>query len=253
MFTEWRVRTVCELVINENYYLQPHIVSVLDSFGAVISKNALPATVSARVCHVPTVDIDFATSMLHSECIQTTKNGHYSCMWHVHALASVLRRPIVSIYPECNLRIRAMFDRECPPRIPYNKNHSKALIMLTRMGDSSAKTQGWSPNHFVAAVPCSKLTPLQIPISATFSKVPTVNSDTVIVSASQRPAFPTLTKEPTICSTTVSPIQFQSPASLECTVSSDRVQARRLGGFGGFGRTARTPARVRGPPSEWAW
>ena len=149
MFTELRLRTVCELVLNEKYYLQPHIVSLLDPFGVVVINNALPATLSASVCHVPTVDTDFATSMLHSECIQTAKNGKYSCMWHIHTGDCSKKAKC----PECNLRIRPMFNRECLPRIPYNKTHGNALIMWTRMTDSGMEAQEWSPNHFVAVVP----------------------------------------------------------------------------------------------------
>ena len=185
MFTELRVRTVCELVLNEKYYLQPHIVSLLDPFGVVVSKNALPTTLSASVCHVPTVDTDFATSMLHSECIQTAKNGNYSCMWHIHAMATVLRRPIVSIYPERNLRIRPMFHRECPPRIPYNKTHGNALIMWTRITDSGMEAQEWSPNHFVTVVPYKHT--VQTPVSVTQSEEPSVGSPMVSLTSSQQP------------------------------------------------------------------
>ena len=42
MHTELRVRTVCELSLNEEFYLQPHTVSLLDPDGGVVSKNTLP-------------------------------------------------------------------------------------------------------------------------------------------------------------------------------------------------------------------
>ena len=38
MHIELRVRTVCELSINEKFYLQPKIVSMLDPDGVVVSK-----------------------------------------------------------------------------------------------------------------------------------------------------------------------------------------------------------------------
>ena len=46
MHTELRVRTICELSLNEDFYLQPCITSQLDPDGArkVVSKNALVAT-----------------------------------------------------------------------------------------------------------------------------------------------------------------------------------------------------------------
>lgn len=125
----------------------------------------------------------------------------------------IKRRPIVSIYPKRNLRIRTLFDQECSP---YNKNHSKALIMWTRLGNSVQRYRGGV--HTTLQLLCHVGN-----YRYTLREVPTVNSDIQCSSSSQKPAFPTLSKEPTICSTTVSHIQFQSPASVEGTVSSTRV------------------------------
>ena len=69
----------------------------------------------------------------------------------MYGLASVLKQSIMSIYPDCGLRYRSMFHKECHPRgVNSTDSKSKILIMWTRLG-SSPKQVEWSPNHFV---PC---------------------------------------------------------------------------------------------------
>ena len=48
LYTELRVRTLCEIVLNEEFYLQPCIISMLDPDGSVISKNVLPAATQLK-------------------------------------------------------------------------------------------------------------------------------------------------------------------------------------------------------------
>ena len=155
MHTELRVRTLCELTMNEEFYLQPRIVSILDPDGAVISKNALPGSCNASSLHAAkqNVDYDFATSVLHAECLNTTKNGSYSSMWHMYGLASVLKQPIMSVYPEHNIRFRPMLHRQCDPRqISARSNpEAKVMIMWTIITSTSTNKSQWTPNHFV---PC---------------------------------------------------------------------------------------------------
>ena len=135
LHTELRVRTVCEIVLNEQFYLQPSMISILDPDETVLSRNALPATAGsydnarAILASDPCINMDLATLILHEECLQTTKDGVYSCMWHVHGLASVLKRPIISIYPDFNRRYRALFNRECNPRI-LERSRTEAQVMI---------------------------------------------------------------------------------------------------------------------------
>lgn len=69
------MRTVCEIVLNENFYLKPDMVSLLDPHGAVLSKNILPATARTTEWVRHSIDTDFAVSVLHSENIESTKDG----------------------------------------------------------------------------------------------------------------------------------------------------------------------------------
>ena len=104
MHRELCTRIVCELVLNEDFYLQPSIIPVMDPVGSEVIKNGLPATSSsynaAASLATNQLNIDLARIVLHMDCLQATKNGEYSKMWHIHGLASVLQKRLLSIYPE---------------------------------------------------------------------------------------------------------------------------------------------------------
>ena len=152
LHTELRVRTLCELVLNEEFYLQPSIVSILDPHGKEVSKRALIATSAqydqalASTCGV---DRELSRTILRLDCIETSKDGEYSNMWHVYGLASVFNRTITSIYPERNVRIRSL-KKTIHPRAHRSDQSGVPLIILwTRTTEQDHGT--WSPNHFV---PC---------------------------------------------------------------------------------------------------
>ena len=151
---ELRVRTLCELVINESYYLQPSITSLLNADG--IGKNALVAT-SANYdkASCRNVNCDLARTVLRLDCLATPKNGEWSNMFHVHGLASVLKKSIISIYPETNDRIRPLFHCEVPPRTLdiQPQDSIPIIIMWTHLCDKPEdKINIWSPNHFVPCI-----------------------------------------------------------------------------------------------------
>ena len=104
-----------ESELNEEVYLCPSIISIFDPFGTEVSKNALVATSASFDRAVSNVGV--ARTVLHFNCLDTTKPGQYSNMWHIHALASALRRLITSIYPEKNNRLRPLMHKQVQPRI----------------------------------------------------------------------------------------------------------------------------------------
>lgn len=115
--------------MNEHFYLQPAIVSLLDPFGSVISKNALLATVSSFNSVPISADIDCAKSLLHTECLSTTKSGEYSNIWHLYALASAVNRPIRS---DKNKRLRPMFHTVIHPRCEKVQPGVSSIVMWSR-------------------------------------------------------------------------------------------------------------------------
>ena len=179
--------------MNEQFYLQPSITAVLDPDGIIVSRNALPATSESydRACEILAsdshIDIDLATVILREDCLNSTKNGVYSCMWHAHGLASVLKRPVVSTYPDFNHRYRSLFNRECHPRTTSTfKTDTRILIMWTTT-KRNQNPHTWSPNH---SVPCYESTSA---ISSPHLK-PSSGHQTVEATATSKQ--PPLRKEP---------------------------------------------------------
>ena len=147
MHKELRARVKCELVLFREHYFQDKILSFLDPDRGIILKNILPATCSVKG-NIKTKDVDWnlAGVELDAETLLTPKLGSYSCMWHLFALASVFKQPIMSIYLHKNKRIRPAFNRTVEPRMPSCDNNMQYIIFWTRLNDLPI----WSPNHFVS-------------------------------------------------------------------------------------------------------
>ena len=157
MYTEFRVRTVCELTLNEEYYLQPSIVSFC-SHSNTLHKNVLLATSSnfhqaTDIC----ADKPFLDSLrvcFQLDCCDATKSGTYSNLWHMYGLASVLKQPIASVYPEVNPGLRPLYHKTLSPRrIADIKCSLPYVIMWTRALSSIPLGILWQPNHFVPCIP----------------------------------------------------------------------------------------------------
>ena len=164
MHEEFRVRTVCELVLHQDYYLQPHIVSHLDATGTLNSKNILPATSASfeRASQLSIeLNISLAKCCFQEDCKESAKLGVYSNMWHIHGIASVLRHPVMSIYPDVNSRIRPFYNKLVRPRVhslQQNTPSAPLTIMWTRTCPMTGDQPLWSPNHFVPCIQCQSPT-----------------------------------------------------------------------------------------------
>lgn len=119
MHIELRVRTLCELVLNQEYYLKPEVISYLNSDCSVVRKNVLPATSAGwnEASQSTSSTKSVARTCLEILCINTPHDGAYSEMWHIHGLASAIQHPITSIYPDVNPRIAEVFNRVAQPRL----------------------------------------------------------------------------------------------------------------------------------------
>ena len=94
MHTEFRVRTVCELTLNEEYYLQPSIVSFCTHKNILLATSGNFHQAAEASCMTDSLRLCFQL-----DCCDAAKSDTYSNMWHVHGLSSVLKQPIHSIYP----------------------------------------------------------------------------------------------------------------------------------------------------------
>ena len=148
---ELRARALCELVSHSDFYLSFEKCSALDYEGVLI-KNILPAC-SANSFKAS--QKEFVKEVFYLDCLDTARCGTFANMWHIYALASVLEKPIVSMYPDFNARIRPAFNRTVHPRnIKDDQHMHKFVIMWTSTCVPSSATC-WTPNHFVPCIPKS--------------------------------------------------------------------------------------------------
>ena len=149
------MRTACELILNEDFYLQPSIICLLDVSLGGKQTPVLPACSSKfdEACkHITATERkDIARIVLQLECLSTPQNGSWSSMWHVYAIASVLEKPIFSVYPKTNERTRPAFHKNVSPRLEALSQRSDVVpvvIMWTHTHNKVCSTT-WTPNHFV--------------------------------------------------------------------------------------------------------
>ena len=154
LHVELRVRTLCELVLNEKYYLQPQIISLLDTEGR--GKNALVATSANFETAYRDINADLATTVFRYDCLATANYGEWSNMFHVHGLASVLKKKIKSIYPNVKQRIRPLFHRDVPPRLMSAEQQNSPPLTIMWTHTVQRLHPNWTPNHFS---PCVQLMP----------------------------------------------------------------------------------------------
>ena len=91
------------------------------------------------------------------DCLETTSQGTFCNMWHIHALSSVIKHPINSIYPEHNQYIRPLLHKVVIPReISNDESKTPIHIMWTRASPMT-RSGPWSPNHFAPCIPATRL------------------------------------------------------------------------------------------------
>jgi hypothetical protein len=97
---------VCELAVQKEFYLTCDKVSALQT-GDVehptrkqLGKNAIVACSQNYDQGLELADsTKLAETVFELDCLDSTRLGTYSGMWHVYGLSSVLRAPLQSIYP----------------------------------------------------------------------------------------------------------------------------------------------------------
>ncbi|XP_048218785.1 vertnin [Perognathus longimembris pacificus] len=107
---ELRARTVVEMLIHRQYYLQGMIDSKV-MLQAV--RYSLCSEESPEMTSLPSATLE---AIFDADVKATCFPSSFSNVWHLYALASVLQRNIYSIYPMRNLKIRPYFNRVIRPR-----------------------------------------------------------------------------------------------------------------------------------------
>eukprot|EP00745_Piridium_sociabile_P030649 TRINITY_DN50875_c0_g1_i4.p1 TRINITY_DN50875_c0_g1~~TRINITY_DN50875_c0_g1_i4.p1 ORF type:complete len:932 (+),score=185.05 TRINITY_DN50875_c0_g1_i4:61-2856(+) len=155
---EMRARIVVELAAHENFYLDnrnlqgtPPLSQTLDlTSNSCMTKSY--AVYSDHFCMQP-LNFDSIKDIFRREVCTATVPGSEMGIWQLHAVASILRRPLVSIYPSfVSHSVRKDLHRQIQPRIMDDKSAVVPAIMWTRLG-SDLPENVWRPNHFVVCLP----------------------------------------------------------------------------------------------------
>ena len=145
-----RLLTATELYDNAQFYVKhPKLIEAVNDCGLpevslfiqCLSKNGLESW-DEKMDHVAAVQ---------SEAIGGCKDGEWSCMFHLMALATVLGRPILSAFPNCDMNTRPLFHGYILPRQSMDGNtKSPAMILWSRDGSLDNRPGSWyQSNHFV--------------------------------------------------------------------------------------------------------
>ena len=154
MHVEIRVRMAMELIKHPETYLQDGYLSLGVGDGkrkVGIAKQY--AQYSDQYGHgtqniLSQTDVQ---NIFRAEVTDVIKNGSFCGMWLLHAVASLLQRPVHSIYPGLGPP-KADLNRIIMPREPLKQAKLSAIsIMWTSTHDNNIKSW-WQPNHFVLVV-----------------------------------------------------------------------------------------------------
>ena len=91
---------------------------------------------------------------IKAEALAGCKNGVWGSLVHMMALASVIRRPIYSLYPEVTFRYRPLMHKLLNPREASLDCEVEPLFILwSRQGSLDNRPNTWfTPNHFVPVI-----------------------------------------------------------------------------------------------------
>ena len=157
---EIRVRIIKELTENEDVYLNDDFLEKghgLSSSGkkkqnlsfiyAQYSENFIPGT---------KLDKKKVRTLYRNEIMSITQDQSFMGIWQIHALSTVLNKPIYSVYPNLgNPSVRKDLNRQCNPRSWNNQAHQDTdyafILWTSNRGDLTE--EHWVPNHFVPLLP----------------------------------------------------------------------------------------------------
>lgn len=146
---ELQVRTVVEMLLWKQYYL----CGMIDSKVMLqASRFSLCAEESQDMLKLP---MQVLEAIFDADIKASCFPNSFANMWHVYALASVLKCNIYSIYPMYNLKIRPYFNRLIRPRT-WPKDSEPLTLHIMWSGELEAGSI-FKPRHFVALIHASDL------------------------------------------------------------------------------------------------
>lgn len=151
--TSLRILTACELFSNGQLYTDHPALETVIKNPEFMSRNLN----DARAMIFPTAEISSENETnVRNVALSTCTDRAWSGLIHIMALATVLQRPIYSVYPEVNMGIRPLFNNLFYPvsSNEVNEGHIEIMyIMWSRDGNFDTRDGAlFEPNHFVPLV-----------------------------------------------------------------------------------------------------
>lgn len=147
---EIRLRMTVEAMINEDWYLED------TNLALDLPPLATDKTFSEKYvlfCGVPSKDVHNLRMCYQKEVLRCSKPKQECALWQIHHLSSVIRRPIISIFPEFDdmeelSPLRYYHNRTIMPRLQVDRQKEPVVIMWTKASPFSKAVA----NHFVPVV-----------------------------------------------------------------------------------------------------
>jgi hypothetical protein len=146
-----RLRIAIEMIIHQDQYLDADFLSK----GLPTGHRLTPAQVAhfsgnytGNVLTEEEVQVVY-----RNELHQVMKPNEFMGLWQIFALASVLKHPIFSVYPEKgNRSVRQDLHRLILPRETIKSTPLPVFVMWTSAREDMTE-EYWTPNHFVVILP----------------------------------------------------------------------------------------------------
>ncbi|XP_069493729.1 vertnin [Ambystoma mexicanum] len=182
MCLELQVRTVVEMLLHKQYYIN----GMIDSKVMLqASRFSLCTEESPDMMNLPFTILE---AIFDADIKATCFPGTFANMWHVYALASVLQCNIYSIYPMSNLKIRPYFNRLIRPRSCQWKPNTLHIMWSGQRLTNMA----FRPQSFVPVVGLEELEPmsplLEVPVEPA-KTLELLNSDPLLTYSNLREKY----------------------------------------------------------------
>lgn len=143
-----------ELFFNAKYYAEHSVFS--DASGDTgISVNTLFSIALNRQAEKKFSDTQDNCEAVKVQALSSCAVGEWSSFLNILALASVISRPLFSVYPDVNFRYRKLLHRIVMPRISPESEipPDQVNILWSRAGGFDNRPGTWfEPNHFVPII-----------------------------------------------------------------------------------------------------
>ena len=137
-----------ELYFNAGYYATHEIFKRTKERSGIPEDLLFPVALSSDGDGV-IVNGGNEMDAVKAEAIAGCEFNKWGSLVHMMALASVIRRPIYSVYPNVAFRYRALMHNVLNPRLPP-VNDDPVCLLWSRCGSLDNRPNSWYvPNHFV--------------------------------------------------------------------------------------------------------